>query len=60
MFSSPSETVYIYGVQANYRLNAKINLLLDYTVRNGKTDKWDASIMSAQNLKDKFSFLSLG
>jgi len=60
LFSSPSETVYIYGVQAKYRLNAKINLLLDYTVRNGKTDKWDASIMSAQNLKDKFSFLSLG
>jgi outer membrane protein OmpA-like peptidoglycan-associated protein len=60
LFSSPSETVYIYGVQAKYKLNARINLLLDYTVRNGKTDKWDASIMSTQNLKDKFSFLSMG
>ena len=60
LFSSPSETVYIYGLQAKYSLNARINLLLDYTVRNGKTDKWDASIMSTQNLKDKFSFLSLG
>ena len=60
LFSSPSETVYIYGVQAKYSLNARIDLLLDYTVRNGKTDKWDASIMSTQNLKDKFSFLSMG
>ena len=60
LFGSPSETVYIYGLQAKYRLNNRINLLLDYTVRNGKTDKWDASIMSTQNLKDKFSFLSLG
>jgi len=60
LFSSPSETVYIYGVQAKYKLNARINLLLDYTVRNGKTDKWDASIMSTQNLKDKFSFISMG
>jgi len=60
LFSSPSESVYIYGVQAKYKLNARINLLLDYTVRNGKTDKWDASIMNTQNLKDKFSFLSMG
>ena len=60
LFSSPSETVYIYGVQAKYKLNARINLLLDYTVRNGTTDKWDASIMNTQNLKDKFSFLSMG
>ena len=60
LFSSPSETVYIYGLQAKYMLNARINLLLDYTVRNGTTDKWDASIMNTQNLKDKFSFLSMG
>ena len=60
LFGSPSETVYIYGVQAKYKLNSRINLLLDYIVRNGKTDKWDASIMSTQNLKDKFSFLSMG
>ena len=60
LFSSPSETVYIYGVQAKYKLNTKFNLLLDYTFRHGKTDKWDASIMSTQNIKDKFSFLSIG
>jgi len=60
LFSSPSETVYIYGLQAKYKLNARISLFLDYTVRNAKTDKWDASIMSTQNLKDKFSFLSVG
>jgi OOP family OmpA-OmpF porin len=60
LFSSPSETVYIYGLQAKYKLNARMNLLLDYTVRNAKTDKWDASIMNTQNLKDKFSFLSIG
>ena len=60
LFSSPSETVYIYGLQAKYNLNARINLLLDYTVRSGKTDKWDASILNTQNLKDKFTFLSIG
>jgi len=60
IFSSPSETVYIYGILAKYKLNNKLNLVLDYTVRNGKTDKWDASIMSTQNLWDKFTFLSVG
>jgi len=60
LFSSPSQTVYIYGLKAKYRLNARINLLLDYTVRDSKTDIWDASIMSTQNRKDKFSFLSMG
>ena len=60
LFGSPSESVYIYGVQAKYKLNSRINLLLDYTVRNGKTDNWDASIMNTQNLNDKFSFLSMG
>ena len=34
--------------------------MLDYTVRNGKTDKWDASIMNTQNSRDKFAFLSIG
>jgi OOP family OmpA-OmpF porin len=37
-----------------------LNLVLDYTVRNGKTDKWDASIMNTQNSSDMFAFLSLG
>ena len=60
LFSSPSESVYVYGVQAKYMLNDRINLLLDYTVRSGTTDKWDSSIMSTKDLKDKFSFLSIG
>jgi OOP family OmpA-OmpF porin len=60
LFNSPSETVYIYGVQAKYKLNARLSLLLDYTIRNGKTDKWDASIMNTQNKGDRFSFLALG
>ena len=60
IFSAPAETVYIYGFLLKYKLNNRLNLLLDYTVRNGKTDKWDASIMNTQNLRDKFNFLSVG
>ena len=60
LFTSPSETVYIYGLQAKYKLNARLNLLLDYTIRDGKTDKWDSSIMYTQNKRDRFSFLALG
>ena len=60
LFSAPSETVYIYGLQAKYKLNGRLNLLLDYTIRNGKTDKWDASIMNTQNIRDRFKFLSVG
>jgi len=60
LFTSPSETVYLYGIQAKYKLNEKLNLTLDYTVRNGETDKWDASIMNTQNLTDRFDFLSFG
>lgn len=59
IFSSPSETAYIYGILTKYKLNNRLSLVLDYTVRNGKTDKWDASIMETQN-SDKFTFLSLG
>tara|TARA_B110000003_G_scaffold274832_1_gene315808 strand:- start:2739 stop:4382 length:1644 start_codon:yes stop_codon:yes gene_type:complete len=60
IFSAPAETVYIYGILAKYKLNSRLNLVLDYTVRNGKTDKWDASIMNTQNFRDKFNFLSVG
>ncbi len=56
----PSETVYIYGVRANYKVNKKLSLNIDYTVRNGLTDKWDASIMNTQYVTDNFTFLSLG
>jgi len=60
LLTSPSETVYIYGVKANYKLNSKINIFSDYTIRNGRTDKWDASLMNTQNGSDMFAFLSLG
>jgi OOP family OmpA-OmpF porin len=59
-FEQPSETVYIYGVRANYKINKKLSLNIDYTVRNGLTDKWDASIMNTQYVTDNFTFLSLG
>jgi outer membrane protein OmpA-like peptidoglycan-associated protein len=56
----PSETVYIYGVRANYKVNKKLSLNIDYTVRNGLSDAWDASIMNTQYVTDHFTFLSLG
>ena len=59
-FEQPSETIYIYGVRANYKVNKKLSLNIDYTVRNGLTDKWDASIMNTQYVTDNFIFLSLG
>jgi outer membrane protein OmpA-like peptidoglycan-associated protein len=59
-FKQTPETVYLFGVRANYKLNRKIELNLDYTVRNGLTDKWDASIMNTQYVTDNFTFLSLG
>ena len=59
-FEQPSETVYIYGVRANYKVNKKLSLNIDYTLRNGLTDKWDASIMNTQYVTDNFTFFSLG
>ena len=59
-FTQTTATVYIYGIRANYKLNSKMNLNLDYTIRNGVTDKWDASIMSTQYKADNFAFLSIG
>ena len=59
-FKQTHETVYLFGIRANYKLNRKIELNLDYTVRNGLTDKWDASIMNTQYVTDDFTFLSLG
>ena len=54
------ETVYIYGIKAIYDLNPQLDVLIDYTVRNGQTDMWDASIMSTDHGSDRFNFLSLG
>ena len=54
------ETVYVYGFKAKYQLNTSSSLWIDYTIRNGKTDKWDGSIMKTQNIRDQFAFLSIG
>ena len=59
-FEQTKETVYVLGLRGEYRLNEKMCLFIDYTNRIGQGDKWDASIMSTQNPKDKFSFLSIG
>ena len=54
------ETVYIYGIRVNYTLNPKMDLNLDYTIRNSLNDKWDASLMKTQNTSDNFTFISVG
>ncbi len=54
------ETVYIYGIKAIYDFNPQLDILIDYTVRNGQTDMWDASVMSTDHGSDRFNFLSLG
>jgi len=59
ILESPSSTSYLYGARIKSKLNSRLNLLLDYTVRNG-SDKWDASIMTTQNTSDNFALLSLG
>ena len=60
IFEQTKETVYVLGLRGEYRLNEKMCLFIDYTNRTAQGDKWDASIMSTQNPKDKFSFLSIG
>ncbi len=60
LFAQSTTTVYIYGIRVNYKLNARMKLNFDYTIRNAVTDKWDASIMRSQNTADKFAFLSIG
>ena len=59
-FTQATTIVYVYGIRANYRLNPKIELNIDYTIRNGMTDKWDASIINTQYTTDRFAFLSIG
>ena len=59
-FDQTKETVYIYGISLNYKLNSRIELHLDYTIRNALTDKLDASVMSTQYQNDNFTFLSIG
>jgi OOP family OmpA-OmpF porin len=59
-FDQTRETVYVYGLKLNYLMNHKLVLNIDYSFRNGLTDKWDASLMSTQYKTDNFSFLSIG
>ena len=54
------ETVYIYGISIEYPMDEKLDLCLDYTIRNGYTDKWDATISDQTNVSDQFAYLSLG
>ena len=54
------ETVYVYGIKAVYDFSPKLDVLIDYTVRNGQTDMWDASVMNTDHGSDRFNFLSLG
>ena len=64
LFESPAETVYIYGLVFDYEITEKVSLLLDFTKRMGKTDKWDASISDLNNVVaseyDNFNFYSIG
>ncbi len=54
------ETVYIYGISLEYPMDEKLDFCLDYTIRNGHTDKWDATISDQTNVSDQFAYLSLG
>ena len=54
------ESVIIYGAKIKYELLDGISLLVDYTVRNSMSDKWDSSIMDGGHGGDKFSLYSLG
>jgi len=64
LLESPAETVYIYGLIFDYEITEKVSLLLDFTKRVGKTDKWDASINTISNVvyseSDNFNFYSVG
>ena len=55
-----SETVIVYGTKIKYEIQDGLSLLVDYTVRNNNSDKWDSSIMDGGNGGDKFSFFSFG
>lgn len=55
---SPKETVYIYGLIAEYELTNKLSLIIDLTKRKGNTDFWDLHNNNAKD--DNFNFYSLG
>ena len=55
-----TETVIIYGAKIKYEIQNDLSVLVDYTVRNSMSDKWDSSIMDGGNGGDRFSLFSLG
>ena len=55
-----SETTIIYGAKIKYKIQDGFSLLVDYTVRNSMSDKWDSSIMDGGNGGDRFSLFSFG
>jgi len=55
-----TESVIIYGAKIKYEIQEGLSLLVDYTVRNSMSDKWDSSIMDGGNGGDRFSLFSFG
>ena len=55
-----SETTIIYGAKIKYKIQDGFSLLVDYTVRNSMSDKWDSSIMDGGHGGDRFSLFSFG
>ena len=55
-----SESVIICGAKIKYKIQDVLSLLVDYTVRNSMSDKWDSSIMDGGHGGDRFSLFSFG
>jgi hypothetical protein len=55
-----TETTIIYGAKIKYKIQDGLSLLVDYTVRNSMSDKWDSSIMDGGHGGDRFSLFSFG
>ena len=55
-----TETVIIYGAKIKYEIQNDLSVLVDYTVRNSMSDKWDSSIMDGGHGGDRFSLFSFG
>ena len=52
-----TESTIIYGAKIKCEIQDGLSLLVDYTVRNSMSYKWDSSIMDGGNGGDRFSFL---
>ena len=58
IMQSPSEIVYIIGLNTRYELNNKLSILLDATKRKVNSDFWDTH--DNKSKEDNFNFYSLG